>query len=271
VNKILIFFLLVPTIGSSQLGRHLPLEIGNAWYFDNYPSLAMHVVADTMIAGRSYKLIASSIIFGNFCIREDSSRVYRYKNFSATDELIYDFTRNAGDTLSSDSTGGFRICTQNALVQYVGKTRRQWDFAYGIGSPCVDCVAGETLVDSIGWRECWSASYTLTLTRAILGGQMIITGVSTEARTAPSTLAASVYPNPFNSSTVLAYSLPRAGNLRIILFNSLGQKVRVLFDGRSNAGDLSLSVDGSDLSSGLYFCRLVLDDMTEVTKLVLLK
>ncbi len=269
MNKILVSFLVAPALATSQTSGYLPLEIGNVWYFDNYPYLAMRVVADTIIAGRSYKFISSTIIYGDFCIRVDSSKVYRYNNYSSTDELIYDFSRNAGDTLYSDSTGRFRVCTQNGLVQYVGKTLRQWDFAYG--SSCVDCVAGETLVDSIGWRECWSAAFTLRLSKAILGGRTIITSVNTPARSTPCSLAASVYPNPFNSSTVLAYSVPRAGNLKIILFNSLGQKVRVLFDGRSNAGDFSLSVDGSDLSSGPYFCRLVLDDMTEVTKLVLLK
>jgi len=270
MKTILIVLLVFPALSNCQTRGYLPLDIGNEWYFDNSSSPQMRVVADTAIGGRSYKFISPSFFFsGDLFLRVDSNRVYRYLSYSSTEEVIYDFSRVAGDTIYSDSTTRYRVCTQNQLVQYAGKTLRQWDFAYG--SSCIDCVSGETLVDSIGWRECWSAAYTFTLSKAILGGTTIITGVNTPVRSTPNSISGTTYPNPFNSSTILAYSVPRAGNLKIFLFNTLGQQVRVLFDGRSNPGKFSLVVDANELSSGVYYCRLILDDMTEITKLVLLK
>ncbi len=66
------------------------------------------------------------------------------------------------------------------------------------------------------------------------------------------------YPNPFNPSTTISYSLSSPSNVRIELFNSLGELVRLLFRGFQSEGSHSiyLSFTNSLLSSGVYFYRL---------------
>jgi flagellar hook assembly protein FlgD len=69
------------------------------------------------------------------------------------------------------------------------------------------------------------------------------------------------YPNPFNSSTVINYNLPEAANVRITVFDILGQNVATLMNGKQGAGSYKidfngLSDDGMRLSSGVYLCRL---------------
>lgn len=79
------------------------------------------------------------------------------------------------------------------------------------------------------------------------------------------------YPNPFNALTVISYSIPRAGTVRMRLFDVTGKEVRSLFSGRQNAGSHRLKIDLSNLSSGIYFYRLRAGQRIAQRKLLLVK
>ncbi len=84
------------------------------------------------------------------------------------------------------------------------------------------------------------------------------------------------YPNPFNPSTSIVYGLPQPGQVRIVLFNALGQQVKVIFDGYKDAGYHKLLFNASALSSGIYFYRIQADSpsgksFVETKKMILLK
>lgn len=66
------------------------------------------------------------------------------------------------------------------------------------------------------------------------------------------------YPNPFNPSTKITYSLPADANISIDLYTITGQKIAVLFNGNVTAGyhDFSINMAPYNLSSGLYFYKL---------------
>ena len=61
------------------------------------------------------------------------------------------------------------------------------------------------------------------------------------------------YPNPFNPSTLIKYSLPFESNVRIIVYNSIGQVVKELVSEVQHSGLHELSFSASSLSSGIYF------------------
>jgi hypothetical protein len=84
-------------------------------------------------------------------------------------------------------------------------------------------------------------------------------------------LALAVGPNPFNSTTRLRYSLPRAGRVQLELFDILGRHVRTLVDARASAGEHEFRFDAEGLASGLYFVRLASSGQQRTQKLVLLK
>lgn len=68
-------------------------------------------------------------------------------------------------------------------------------------------------------------------------------------------------PNPFNPSTVIGYRIPEAGPVRLVIYNLLGQEVRVLVDGHMEAGSFTATWDGKDemgrqVSSGIYLYRI---------------
>jgi hypothetical protein len=84
------------------------------------------------------------------------------------------------------------------------------------------------------------------------------------------------YPNPFNNQTVIKFNLRRPAEVSLAIYNILGQKVRTLVEGRSNAGSQTFGWDGkdekgNDLSSGIYFYQLKAGELTETKRLVLLK
>lgn len=64
------------------------------------------------------------------------------------------------------------------------------------------------------------------------------------------------YPNPFNPSTEIVFSIPAAQNVRITVFNALGQKVEDIWDGNMPAGENRVSFDGSQLQSGMYWYKI---------------
>jgi len=84
------------------------------------------------------------------------------------------------------------------------------------------------------------------------------------------------YPNPFNPSTTIVYELPWAADVRVEIFNSLGQRVNLLVDGRQNAGRQQLVWDGRDdhgtsLAGGIYFYRLQSQGFSQTRKMLLIK
>lgn len=79
------------------------------------------------------------------------------------------------------------------------------------------------------------------------------------------------YPNPFNPSTNINFSLPEAGNVKLIVYNIEGKLVEELVNSFIGAGTYSVSFNGTDLPSGVYFYRLECAAYTENRKMVLVK
>jgi subtilisin family serine protease len=79
------------------------------------------------------------------------------------------------------------------------------------------------------------------------------------------------YPNPFNPTTKIKYFLPQGSNVSIKLYNILGNQINSLYDGYSASGDHELILDGSKLSSGIYFIKLSAGEYEKAIKITLLK
>jgi glycosidase len=79
------------------------------------------------------------------------------------------------------------------------------------------------------------------------------------------------YPNPFNPTTLIEYALPKQSYVTLTLYNVLGQQVAKLVDGEQQPGYKSVTFNGSNLSSGLYFYRLNAGSFTSVKKMMIVK
>jgi len=84
------------------------------------------------------------------------------------------------------------------------------------------------------------------------------------------------YPNPFNPSTTICFSLEKATDVELAVFDILGRKVSCLHNGALPAGEQRIVWDGTNdagqrLSSGVYFYRLTMGDEVETRKMMMIK
>ncbi|MEX2363368.1 MAG: T9SS type A sorting domain-containing protein, partial [Balneolaceae bacterium] len=97
-------------------------------------------------------------------------------------------------------------------------------------------------------------------------------GLSTETETLPTEFTLQQnYPNPFNPTTQIRYGIPNAAEVRLEVFNMLGQKVSTLVKERKSAGWHNATFDASELSSGFYIYRIQAGEFISTKKLLLIK
>jgi methionine-rich copper-binding protein CopC len=84
------------------------------------------------------------------------------------------------------------------------------------------------------------------------------------------------YPNPFNPETTIKYHLPEAAQVKLEVYNMVGQVVRTLVSNHQNAGRYVVQWDaandnGHSLASGIYLYHVQAGDFRDVKKMLLLK
>jgi len=84
-------------------------------------------------------------------------------------------------------------------------------------------------------------------------------------------LSVANYPNPFNPTTTIIFSLPQSSFVKLDVFDQLGRLVQTLVDDKKDAGEYSVSFDASNLSSGIYFYRLITPNKVISNKMLLIK
>ncbi len=93
-----------------------------------------------------------------------------------------------------------------------------------------------------------------------------------DRRTGPETFTlCRSYPNPFNSATVLEFSLPEAAEVSVAVYDLRGRQVARVHEGWMPAGLQRLRWDAKDCPSGSYLCRVRAGKIAKSTKLVLLR
>ncbi|MHB1048750.1 MAG: T9SS type A sorting domain-containing protein [Bacteroidota bacterium] len=79
------------------------------------------------------------------------------------------------------------------------------------------------------------------------------------------------YPNPFNSSTVIAYHLPQTGTVTFFLYDVSGRLIRTVYRGIQTSGNYKYTLDASHLATGTYFVRMVYNEKSQLQKIVYIK
>lgn len=107
---------------------------------------------------------------------------------------------------------------------------------------------------------------------AIMGWLTGIVDVPEQDRALPDKIAyIEAYPNPFNIQTRIHFYTPQAGDIKVCIYNILGQPVETLYEGHAIAGEQNLTWNGDAYSTGVYFARLETTQYAECAKLILLK
>jgi hypothetical protein len=79
------------------------------------------------------------------------------------------------------------------------------------------------------------------------------------------------FPNPFNPTTKIEFSIPSDNNVEIKIFNVLGMEVATLLNENKQAGTHSIEFNASNLSSGIYYYKVVSGNYSEIKKMILLR
>ena len=79
------------------------------------------------------------------------------------------------------------------------------------------------------------------------------------------------YPNPFNPNTTISYSIPERGNVKLTVYNSLGQVISELVNEEKPAGNFSVQFNAANLPSGVYFYQIKSGNFNSTKKLILIK
>lgn len=99
----------------------------------------------------------------------------------------------------------------------------------------------------------------------------IITSVEDEVNSVNSFQLFQNYPNPFNPTTTIKFSLAEPQKVKLIVYSLLGEEVKILADDYKSAGSHSVIFNAGDLASGIYIYTLFTGNQSTSKKLILLK
>jgi hypothetical protein len=92
-----------------------------------------------------------------------------------------------------------------------------------------------------------------------------------EQKVVPDEVTLTSYPNPFRRQAIVEYTLPESKKVRLAVYDVLGRRVAVLEDGRRQAGRHRARLEGTELSSGVYFGRLRVEGQTLTQKITVVR
>ena len=100
----------------------------------------------------------------------------------------------------------------------------------------------------------------------------VITSIASLSGRMPATFALEQnYPNPFNPTTNITFALPKPENVKIEVFNTLGQRVETLVNKKMQAGYYNVDFNATNLASGVYMYKIDAGKFQDVKKMILLR
>lgn len=170
----------------------------------------------------------------------------------------------------SDAVMGEALGTQVGITKFTDLTE---NFSQSTVMSKIDNLP----VGSLIWNDAQLAAFNSATDFALVNAAYIaaggksITGIK-EINSLPHTYSLSQnYPNPFNPSTNISFSLEKASNVTLKVYNILGQKVATLVNQFMQEGSYTYQFDASKLASGIYIYRIEAGGFVSAKKMILMK
>jgi sugar lactone lactonase YvrE len=141
-------------------------------------------------------------------------------------------------------------------------------YSYGDNSFGPDNVSNLAIDNSRGKLFVVDATAARVMQFASSG---VLTGISPEVSETSKSFTLSTYPNPFNLSTTISFTLQSESNVSLVVFNGSGKQLSVLVSGELPAGPHKYSWDAAGIPVGVYMCKLQVGRHVEMQKLIILK
>lgn len=272
------------SIPSSQsidtMACYLPMNVGNVWNYryalpDSGLAMRNEIFDTTRIDGKLYYAFGTNSEYP-YLIRADSlNRIWRRTQqgevlwFDTTldDSATYQVAFFTGDPLYT-VTVRRNITIETFAGQFTGCI----EFFFDIPEH-YDEEQWFTLAPNIGIVSEQYASVKQLLFSAVINGR-IITKVEEQSESPLELTLRQNYPNPFNPTTRIEYRFPDLSQIKLVIYNTLGRKIRVLVNERQMPGSYYVQWDGKDddgfvVASGVYIYRLISGSLVKSRKMLL--
>jgi hypothetical protein len=267
-----------------------PIDIGNKWYYKTIQSgkgvLYKEIVKDTVLSNqKTFRQVKQQLfdsLFGYvsyYYERIDTltGDVYGWGTDS-TEHILDNLNHSPGDTYHPSSYFGAEIVFDS--LKSVSLFGLPTDVrVYSIVAPygVEHYYLAKNFGPSYLRREFEAAVITNELKGAVIkgivyGDTSTVVGITDKYPNLPDKYVLSQnYPNPFNPTTTINYSLPKAGQVKLTVYNAIGSKVATILNEYKPAGNYSVQFNATNLASGIYLYRLESGNFTSAKKFILLK
>jgi hypothetical protein len=285
---------------SNEILNLYPLQVGNKWIYNKtyvfnpnieYSIDVTEILGDSLaLNGKYYFHLQDDL--SSVLERIDSSdgKVYQYYEsplLNNDEFVVADLLGEVGDTLESfciqyPNNESFIFITGLDTFYKWGLTKLRKSFQQEILPVTSFYIRKCSYTQDIGqdyhllsWPV--SSSYILKELKGciidrIVYGDTTTVGVEDEENPIASEFKIEQnFPNPFNSSTTIAYNLEYGTFVSLIVYNCLGENVKTLVNEFQEAGTHRVVFESDNLPSGLYFLRIIASPWKDTKKMVLLK
>jgi len=238
-----------------------PIDIINCTFANGYSPFGSSVKIDSEITSRNG--LNTNVRFINCVLWNDetSMEIFHFENYQNENltRLIMAYNNIQDSYWSIVRYGYIDLIYDESNIEDLPLFTNPDNLDYTLqpNSPCIDAgtafyvYEGDTIVNlspdeyygsapDIGAHE-WRPTVGIDDNLLILPGNVAIS---------------SVYPNPFNSSTTVKYQVPNSGKINLSIYDITGRLVKELIDTYVRMGEHSLTMNVSDLASGMYILRL---------------
>jgi hypothetical protein len=270
--------------------KYFPLAVGNVYKYHFGSSTGysydykVRIVKDTIINSKRY-FVSSGYFPGSIglILRMDSTtgnlytRSSSYCSYSPFEELTDSLRSRKGDsTLVCTPSIPKHYCIDTSYATLFGIQVKKKGFNRFTSSVSTSITYGmnfgiifSTYSDMTGMA---SESMLGCYINGVLYGDTTLTGIENISTEIPSSYSLGQnYPNPFNPMCNVQFSMCNSGNVKIIVYNVQGREVQTLVNERLSAGTYEVKFDGSMLTSGVYFYRMVTKDYSETKRMLMIK
>ena len=226
----------------NQQGVWLSRDTAKTWDIldSNISCLSGFDFYDSLTAMVAYK-------HGTMAFTKDGCKTWEYV------DNPYSFQTNDIEIVGQTMQGLLTIACgyEGTIVGYYYDEGR-FDFVYNMVSYTTNPISDIEVFIKDKRPNIWWAGNGSTLVYRL--SEYLITEVKNDFFSSPQIFSlAQNFPNPFNPTTIIQYSIPYESNANITVYNTLGQIVKTFNEGEKEAGSYTINFNGEGLSSGVYF------------------
>lgn len=272
----------------SLKAEYFPLGIGDYWvYWDHawgvagvWDTITVRVVKDSTIVGKTYRMTEGHSwrylnTWRSYYRADTLGNIFLVDPTTGSESLKY----RLGDTSHTWWDNQLRRFDSSAVKFLYGTLRRCLYIGnYNISGSDTVLYSTDVLIEDIG--------FSLTIYNVpVDGGPTILAGGSiggvpfgsvADIKGEDVLLPVSItllppYPNPFNPTATIRYSVSRKCRVQLEIHDILGRRVALLYQGTQEPGMYAMTWDGSGSASGIYLCRLHAGGLTQSQRMLLLR